>query len=253
MAQHTYQYFNVGFPQEYVAHVEVNRPERLNAFIEAMWLELRGIFDHLSTDPSTRAVVLSGAGPKAFTAGIDIQQLAQDGVLADPVICVLHGYTYGLGIDLCVCADIRLCASTTKFAVKEVDLGLAADVGTLSRLPRCVGSSSWVKDVCLTARTFDADEAHHVGFVSGVFESKDGAIEEGLRLAGLISSKSPVAVQGTKELLNHSRDHSVQDSLRFTALWNSAALQTRDLQHAMKGAVAVKQNKAGTRPRYEKL
>ena len=128
------------------------------------------------------------------------------------VICVLHGYTYGLGIDLCVCADIRLCASTTKFAVKEVDLGLAADVGTLSRLPRCVGSSSWVKDVCLTARTFDADEAHHVGFVSGVFESKDGAIEEGLRLAGLISSKSPVAVQGTKELLNHSRDHSVQDS-----------------------------------------
>ena len=128
------------------------------------------------------------------------------------VICVLHGYAYGLGIDLCVCADIRLCASTTKFAVKEIDLGLAADVGTLSRLPRCVGSSSWVKDVCLTARTFDADEAHRVGFVSGVFETKDGALEEGLRLAGVMSSKSPVAVQGTKELLNHSRDHSVQDS-----------------------------------------
>lgn len=169
------------------------------------------------------------------------------------VICVLHGYAYGLGIDLCVCADIRLCASTTKFAVKEIDLGLAADVGTLSRLPRCVGSSSWVKDVCLTARTFDADEAHRVGFVSGVFETKDGALEEGLRLAGVMSSKSPVAVQGTKELLNHSRDHSVQDSLRYTALWNSAALQTRDLQHAVNGAVGVKQNKAGTRPRYEKL
>src|SRR4051794_26750765 len=115
------------------------------------------------------------------------------------VIVVLHGYTLGLAIDICATADIRLCTDATQFAVKEVDNGLAADIGTLSRLPKIVGSFSWVKDICLTARTFDADEALRVGLVSAVYKSKDEAVEEGLKLAAVIAAKSPVAVQGTKE------------------------------------------------------
>jgi len=128
------------------------------------------------------------------------------------VICVLHGISLGLAIDISSCADMRLCASDTRFAVKEVDIGLAADIGTLSRLPRCVGSFSWVKDVCLSARTFDAQEALAVGFVSQVHESKAKAVEAGFRLAGVLAGKSPVAVQGTKEILNHARDHTVDES-----------------------------------------
>lgn len=96
--------------------------------------------------------------------------------------------------------------------MKEVDIGLAADIGTLSRLPKAVGSSSWVKDVCLSARFFDAAEALRVGFVSEVHESKAAAVDAALKKAGLLASKSPVAVQGTKELLNHARDHSVDES-----------------------------------------
>lgn len=128
------------------------------------------------------------------------------------VICVMHGYSFGLAIDMSTCADIRICASDTKFAVKEVDIGLAADIGTLSRLPKVVGNSSWVKEVALTARIFGAEEAYQVGFVSQVHDTKAKAIEAGLKLAELLATKSPIAVQGTKELLNHARDHSIADS-----------------------------------------
>lgn len=128
------------------------------------------------------------------------------------MICILHGISIGLAIDLSCCADVRLCAADTRLAVKEVDIGLAADIGTLSRLPKAVGSSSWVKDVCLSARFFDAAEALRQGFVSEVHESKAAAVAAGLEKAALIAGKSPVAVQGTKELLNHARDHSVDES-----------------------------------------
>lgn len=119
---------------------------------------------------------------------------------------------------MAVCADVRICAAETRFAVKEVDIGLAADIGTLSRLGKVVGNGSWVKDVCLSGRIFGAEEASRVGFVSWVAKEvsvggkgKDAVIEEALRWAAVVAGKSPVAVQGTKELLNWSRDHSVQD------------------------------------------
>jgi delta(3,5)-delta(2,4)-dienoyl-CoA isomerase len=124
----------------------------------------------------------------------------------------MHGISIGLAIDISCCADIRLCSQDARFAVKEVDIGLAADIGTLARLPKVVGSQSWVKDVCLTARDFSAVEALSVGFVSQVHESKAAALAVAVEMAGFIASKSPVAVQGTKELLNHSRDHTVDDS-----------------------------------------
>lgn len=208
-----------------------------------MWIELGHIFKQLSTDPSVRSIVLSGAGDKAFTAGLDVKAASQ-GLLSDnssdldsarkavhlrreiasfqecvsslekcekPVIVVLHGFSLGLAIDLSTAADVRVCAKNTKFAVKEVDIGLAADVGTLSRLPKVVGNFGWVKDVSLTARVFGAEEALRVGFVSQVYDEKEGAVRAAIEHAGLMTSKSPIAVQGTKELLNWSRDHTVQD------------------------------------------
>jgi delta(3,5)-delta(2,4)-dienoyl-CoA isomerase len=78
-------------------------------------------------------------------------------------------------------------------------------------LPKVVGSFGWVKEVALTARIFGAEEALRVGFVNRVFESKEAAVQGALEMAALMATKSPVAVQGTKEILNYSRDHSVQD------------------------------------------
>ncbi|KAF7953090.1 hypothetical protein EAE96_006309 [Botrytis aclada] len=277
----TYKYFLVTYPAPYIAHVQINRPEKLNAFFEAMWLEFRTIFDNLSYSPDVRSIILSGAGERAFSAGLDVEAAAQDGVLAEkegrttdvartaqaikrhveefqacissvekcekPVICVLHGYSLGLSIDISTCADIRICTSDVKMAVKEVDIGLAADIGTLSRLPKVVGSFSWVKDVCLSARVFGAEEALRVGFVTYVEPSKQNAIDKALAIAKLLAEKSPVAVQGTKELLNHARDNRLADSLRYTGVWNSAAIQTKDVKDAMLSGLQKR------KPTFEKL
>jgi delta(3,5)-delta(2,4)-dienoyl-CoA isomerase len=159
----------------------------------------------------------------------------------------MHGYSFGLGLDMSTCADIRICSKETKFSVKEVDIGLAADIGTLTRLPKVVGNFSWVKDVALSARVFGADEAYRVGFVSQVLDTKEKALEAAFKIGELISSKSPVAVSGTKELLNYSRDHNVADGLRYTGVWNSAAIQTSDVQRAMLSGLKR------TKPTFEKL
>lgn len=127
-------------------------------------------------------------------------------------------------MDIATAADVRLCAADTKFAVKEVDIGLAADIGTLSRLPKVVGNFGWVKEVALSARVFGAEEALRVGFVSQVFGGKEEVLKGALELAGLIASKSPVAVLGTKDILNWSRDRSVEDgrfSFSFSCSWFS--------------------------------
>jgi delta(3,5)-delta(2,4)-dienoyl-CoA isomerase len=159
------------------------------------------------------------------------------------VICILHGHCLGLAIDLSLCADIRLCTRSTIFSVKEVDIGIAADIGTLTRLPKAVGNASWVKEVCLTAREWGADEAVSAGFVSRVLGDKEEAVREGERLCRLMAEKSPVAVLGTKELLNYGRGRTVEEGLGYTAVWNAAMLQTADV------AVAVGKGGRG----FEKL
>jgi delta(3,5)-delta(2,4)-dienoyl-CoA isomerase len=159
----------------------------------------------------------------------------------------MHGISFGLAIDMSTCADVRICTADTKFAVKEVDIGLAADVGTLSRLPKVVGNFSWVKEVCLSARIFSGEEAYRVGFVSHVLNTKAEALAKGMEIAKLLATKSPVAVQSTKELLNHARDNKIADSLRYTSAWNAGAIQTADVEKAMLSGIKK------TRPTFEKL
>lgn len=234
-----------------------------------MWFELRDVFAHLSRDPSTRAIVLSGAGPKAFTTGLDVVAASQSSIFAPsssssvdgarvatelrrfvldvqdcvsavercekPVIAAMHGYALGLGVDIAVCCDVRICAAGTRFAVKEVNIGIAADAGTLSRLVKVVGAGSWIKDVCLSGRMFGAEEAARAGLVSWVADKggKEAVLEEAFAWADTVAGKSPVAVQGTKELLNWSLDHNVQDGefLRFSSVpkkkWGGGGELTR--------------------------
>ncbi|KAF2417413.1 enoyl-CoA hydratase/isomerase family protein [Tothia fuscella] len=279
-SDYNYEYFNVTFPIENVAHVEINRAEKMNAFVEVMWLNLSKIFTRLSTDSNVRAILLTGAGPKAFTAGLDVQAASQGPTLgsgsqtkdparmaaairlhamefqdcitaiekcAKPVIVLLHGYSYGLGIDISVASDIRICTKDARMCVKEVDIGIAADIGTLTRLPKSGVSLSWVKDVALTAREFYHEEALRVGFVSDVYENKEAGVKGGLELAAKIAEKSPVAIFGTKELINWSRDRSVEDGLKYTAIWNGAMVQTADVKSALLSSLQRKT------PKFEKL
>lgn len=264
-------HFNVTSPATYVVHIEINRPNKLNAFYDPMWKELKSLMDFFSYDSETRVILISGAGDRAFTAGLDVQaasdpsnsvlasQNNKDSVdpsrkatalrrhIADyqevissvsrcekPVIAMMHGYAYGLAVDLSSACDIRICEADTKFCVKEVDIGLAADVGTLSRLPKVIGLTSFCKEICLTARPFSAAEALRNNFVSKVVEGgKKELIAAGLELAKLIASKSPVAVQGTKNILDAAWGRTVEDNLNYTAVWNGAMLQSSDVERAM--------------------
>jgi Delta3,5-Delta2,4-dienoyl-CoA isomerase len=127
------------------------------------------------------------------------------------VICVIHGAAIGIAIDISSACDIRLAAQDAKLSIKEVDIGLAADVGTLQRFPRLVGNDSWTRELAFSGRFFSAKEALEKGYVSFVLRSREAAVGKALEIANVIASKSPIAVQGTKTLLDYSRDHSIRE------------------------------------------
>ena len=164
-----------------------------------------------------------------------------------PVIALVHGACVGGGVDMVTAADIRLASADATFCVKEVEVGLAADLGTLQRLPRCVRGDSWAREVCLTAREFSAEEAAREGLVSAVLPSKAELRARGLEVASSIAKLSPVAVQGTKVHLNYSRGRTVADALEYQAAWNMAMLQTDDIPEAAGAAMT------GQEARFSKL
>jgi delta(3,5)-delta(2,4)-dienoyl-CoA isomerase len=257
----------VSRPCDGVAHVVLARGHKRNAMNGAFFAELGAVFDALAVDGSVRAIVLSADGP-AFSAGLDLAGLeshdaaARDGeappdsarvglrlrtrVLRmqqafsalercpQPVVALIHGACIGGGVDLVCCADVRWCAADASFCVKEVELGLAADLGTLQRLPGLVGSRSLACELAFSARDMRAAEAAGCGLVSRVLPTRAELVEAGVALAARIAAMPPVAVAGTKAALLFSRDHAaVADGLEHVATWNSAALQTRDIAEAL--------------------
>jgi len=154
-----------------------------------------------------------------------------------PVISCIHNACVGAGLDMITAVDIRVCTVDAWFCAKEVDMGLAADVGTLQRLPKIIGSQSLVNDLCFTARRMKSDEAEKCGLVSYVYEDKEEMMNAAMQMASNIASKSPVAVQGTKVNLAYSREHSTEDGLDMIAKWNMTMLMSEDV---MKSAMAAK-------------
>ncbi|XP_050294139.1 delta(3,5)-Delta(2,4)-dienoyl-CoA isomerase, mitochondrial [Anthonomus grandis grandis] len=260
----TFKHLSVTMPKDYVFHVELNRPEKLNAFTYNLFCEVQQCFEELSDNEDCRVVVLSGAG-RFFTAGLDLQDIAQnmmgrigaiEGDLVrkaklfmpvirkyqasmsslelckKPVIAAIHSGCLGLGVDLVTAADMRLCTKEAYFEIKEIDIGLAADIGTLQRLPKVIGSDSLARELCYTCRKFPAPEALSSGLVSKVYDNKEEMIQGALGLAEQISKKTPVAVQATKASLVYSRDHTVQEGLDHIALLNQFLLQSEDLAQA---------------------
>ncbi|KAF9325462.1 ClpP/crotonase-like domain-containing protein [Linnemannia elongata] len=255
---YNYETVKVSFPAEFVAHVELNRPKKLNAINDTMWTDIGAVFNQLRDDENVRAIVLSGSG-RCFTSGLDLFSLNLPVVPDDPsrtafkvrpyikklqdsltaieicdkaVVAAVHGPCIGGGIDITTACDIRYASKDAYFSVKEVDIGLAADVGTLQRLPKVVGNIGWVRELCLTGRNFDSKEALEQGFVSKVVDDHKAVLAAALATATLIAQKSPVAAIGTKHILNYSRDHTVQEGLDYVATWNQVMLTTPDLPTA---------------------
>ncbi|XP_077468351.1 delta(3,5)-Delta(2,4)-dienoyl-CoA isomerase, mitochondrial isoform X1 [Stigmatopora argus] len=269
----------ISHPTPTITQVELHRPDKRNAMNKAFWREMVDCFNQISDDQDCRVVVFSAAG-KVFTAGIDLMDMAGEILQPDgddtariswnlrksirkyqdtftviekcpkPVVVAVHGACVGGGVDLITACDIRLCTQDAWFQVKEVDVGLAADVGTLQRLPKVIGSRSLVNDLALTARKMYADEALNCGLVSRVFSDKEAMMAGALDVAGEIAARSPVAVQGTKVNLIYSRDHSVAEGLDYMAAWNMSMLQTQDV---MKSAQASMEKKDVKSIKFSKL
>lgn len=157
---------------------------------------------------------------------------------AQPIIVAVQGACIGGGVDLVTAADIRLASDQAWFSIKEVDVGMAADVGTLQRLPRVVGNDSLVREWCYTGRKITASEALAAGLVSRVLPTPEALLTEALALAVQIASKSPLAIAGTKANLLYARDHTVRDGLDYVAQWNASALQSEDVIKAMEASMS---------------
>eukprot|EP00921_Rhytidocystis_pertsovi_P012726 GHVQ01020676.1.p1 GENE.GHVQ01020676.1~~GHVQ01020676.1.p1 ORF type:complete len:209 (+),score=23.26 GHVQ01020676.1:498-1124(+) len=146
-----------------------------------------------------------------------------------PVVAAVVGGCVGAGVDLVSACDIRIASADAWFTVKEVDIGLAADLGTLQRLPKIVGNDSWVREVCYTARRFSAEEAYNVGLLSSVEKSRLALQDKSMEICKCIAGKSPVAIAGTKFALRYSKDKSNKEGLLMQSVWNGAMLQTNDI------------------------
>lgn len=243
----------------HVAQVALNRPDKANAMSAAMWRELGVCFRWCSDEPTVRVVVLAGKG-KHFCAGIDLQIFAtlddaglepgrraerrrdtilrlQDNLTAiercrKPVLAAIHSTCIGGGVDMVCCADIRYGSADAWFSVKEIDLGMVADVGTLQRLPRLIGDGL-VRELAYTGRRMDATEAAQAGLLTRIFPDRASLLAGVMEIARTIAARSPLAVRGTKELILFGRDHSVEDGLRYIANWNAGMLSADDLSRSL--------------------
>lgn len=236
-----------------VLHVQLNKPHKLNAVNVATWKCYGEAFRTASADPEVRAVVVSGEG-KAFCAGIDLADMSslsdkgkelsrkvldridfirdfQDNIKAPydmnkPVIGVAHGVSYGLAIDILCQFDIRFATKGTRFSIKEIALGMAADIGTLQQIPRIVGNHSWLREVIYTGREFGPEEALQQGFVSRVYNTQEESVNAALELAKQLAANSPVANFGIKKSLNFAYEHSLEEGLKQIAEYNGYAVET---------------------------
>ena len=247
-----------------IANLVLSRPEELNTMSRDFWVELSEVLNDINRDSDVRVVVMSSTG-KHFCAGMDLSAFS-NGVenipddkkpdharigealyrvakelqeyistlekIRVPVISAIQGGCVGGALDLITACDIRYATNDAFFCIQEINIGMAADVGTLQRLPRIIPDSK-MREMAYSGRRMYAEEAKDCGLVSDTFETQEDMLEAATKIAKEIASKSPVAIYGLKAVMNYSRDHSISDSLDFNALWSGAMLSQKDMAEAM--------------------
>ena len=258
-----YSCFDV-ITKDHICRLVLNRPNELNTMTRDFWVELGDALEEINRDSEVRVVVLSSTG-KHFCAGMDLSAFSNgvDDIPDDkkpdharvgevlyrtakelqgyiskleeirvPVIAAVHGGVIGGALDLITACDMRFASNDAFFCIQEINIGMAADVGTLQRLPKIIPDSK-MREMAYTGRRMLADEAKDSGLVGEIYETQDEMLDAVYELAAEIASKSPVAIYGLKAVMNYSRDHNVSDSLDFNALWSGAMLSQADMTEAM--------------------
>ncbi|NYI76747.1 enoyl-CoA hydratase [Nocardioides panzhihuensis] len=223
--------------------------------------ELGEVFESLDRDHAVRVVILTGPG-KDFSLGLDLKSAGdllislaeagdtdarqdflellhgwQDAITAvascrKPTIACIAGWCVGAGVDLAAACDIRIASSDSVFSVREVRVGIVADLGSLQRLAGVIGDGH-LRELALTGGDISASRAASIGLVNHVMDGAENAMVAAAATAARIAQNSPLALRGIKEILNAEREPRVAAGLRYTAAWNAAFIFSEDLREAM--------------------
>ena len=261
-----------------VAHLKLNRPQAMNTMIPAFWRELPEIVRDIDDNARARCIVISSTG-KHFCAGMDLsvfgggqptsgartgergrtaanlRRLVRDmqktfdclDEARMPVIAAIHGGCVGGAVDMTSACDIRYASADAFFVIQEINIGMTADVGTFPRLCHLI-PQGWVREMAYTGRRLDARTALRIGLVNEVLESHDQVVAHALQTAREIASKTPLAVHGSKEMINYARDHSIADGLDYIAVWQAGMYNPEsDMKEALTARIEKRE------PRFEDL
>lgn len=270
----SYQTFDISI-DGHIAHLQLNRPNERNSMNKAFWLEFPQAIRELDSSGEIRALVISSSG-KHFSAGMDLEVFSNPdpklfngeagrraenirrlvGQLQDcfnvleevrmPVLTAIQGGCIGGALDLVCAADMRYCTEDAYFTIKETELGMTADLGTLQRLPTLI-APGLARELAYTARKFPAQEALSAGLVNQVFNDSGSMLAGVMEIAKQIAARSPLAVTGCKQMINYARDHSTADSLSYMATWQAGMFQPTDMMQTFSAKMQGKQ------PEFESL
>jgi len=246
-----------------VGTIWLDRPDKYNALSEPFWLAIPEALKSLEADTDIRSIIVAGRG-KHFCVGIDLVQsgmgthqrpAGESEAVANlkqlqgtskfqasiyrlsecplPIIAVVHGHCLGAGIDMITACDIRIAAADSNFSVRETRIGLVADVGTLQRLPKILNAGH-VAELAYSAKDINAARAEKIGLVNDVYETFDAAYAEGMALATIIAANPPMAVRGTKFMLQQGETLTTEQSLLMNGMFTMiTSLKSNDLQESM--------------------
>jgi enoyl-CoA hydratase len=261
-----------------IAHIELSCPDRLNTMTRAFWSELPAIVRDIDDNARARVIVISSTG-KHFTAGMDLSVFsgpdavtgASTGVSGDryvraenfrhtakrlqdsfscleaariPVLVAIQGGCIGGGVDFVSACDIRYATADAFFSIHEINIAMTADVGTFPRLCKLLPLGQ-VRELAYTGRRLLAPKAKELGLVNDVYPDQATMMVAVMATAREIAEKNPIAVTGSKVMINHARDHTTADTLDYVAVWNMALLAP---EHMTEAFTAQKEKRAARYP-----
>lgn len=238
----------------------INRPEKLNAISNELISELKKLLDEIENDEELRALIITGAGDKAFVAGADIKELVDRDArlgrrvsqerqevfsrienLPVPVIAAVNGYALGGGLELALACSIRICSEKAQFGAPEVKLGIIPGDGGTQRLPRLVGLGR-AMEMILTGDFIDAQEAYRIGLVNKVLPQEE-LMDKAMELAKKIASRPPLAVRFAKEAVNRSQEGDAASGFALESYLHALSCTTEDKKEGVSAFLEKRKGK----------
>ncbi len=244
-----------------IAHLRLNRPDTFNSMVRAFWNELPEAVTEIDREAKARVIVISSTG-KHFCSGMDLAVFADGDTTSNPsadqarrnhqlrdwvkvlqntfncldnarmpVLAAIQGGCIGGAVDMISACDMRYATADAFFCVQEINIGMTADVGTFPRLCHLI-PQGWVRELCYTGRRLSAEKAKEIGLVNEVYQTHAELVDAVLERAREIAARSPLAIAGTKVMINYARDHTIADGLDYIATWQSGMFRASEMQEA---------------------